>query len=44
MKKLILAIFALAGMALAGPSLGSWLPIGQSTPIYQITATGAYSL
>lgn len=43
MKKLILAVIALAGMACAGPSLGSWLPIGQSTPIYRITATGAYS-
>lgn len=42
MKKFILAIIALAGMACAGPSIYQWLPVGQSTPIYKITSAGAY--
>ena len=43
MKKLILAIAVLAGIACAGPALNSWVPSGTSTPVWLITAAGTYA-
>ena len=43
MKKLILAIAVLAGIACAGPALNSWVPAGGSSPVWLITNSGAYA-
>ena len=41
MKKLILAIAVLAGIACAGPALNSWVPAGGSNPVWLIISRNA---